>query len=172
MRTIIIILLAAAVSLAQEIRQIYGTGGSVVGTASTTTVRNLGVAGQAITGTASGDDVSNRSGYAEFLQSAGILLDAPIGPRPLPEAFAFPQNYPNPFNPATTLTFALPQEVHVSLDIYDILGRRAATLIDQTIPAGEYKYVFQAPGGLASGLYFAVLAAGEYRQVRKLMLLK
>jgi len=164
--------LICAASFAQEIRQIYGTGGSVVGPASSTEVRSLGVAGEPAAGHISGAGIAHGSGFADFFAATGILLDAPYGPQLLPEEFAFPQNYPNPFNPSTTLEFALPRDSQVRLVIYDVLGRVVTTLVDASLPAGRYVHHFQSPGSLASGLYFAVFDAGDYHQVRKLMLLK
>jgi subtilisin-like proprotein convertase family protein len=57
----------------------------------------------------------------------------------LPGTFALRQNYPNPFNPATSISFALPRATHARLDVFDVLGRRVATLIDSDMPAGFHK---------------------------------
>jgi hypothetical protein len=63
------------------------------------------------------------------------------------------QNYPNPFNPVTTISFALPTDGMVQMNVFDVLGREVASLVNEYLRKGEYKYVFDA-GDLASGIYF------------------
>lgn len=89
----------------------------------------------------------------------------------LPTEFRLEQNYPNPFNPSTTIQFAVPKASHVTIKIYDILGRQVATLVDEEYQAGHYKVMFEA-GDLASGLYVYQIQAGDFRATKKLMLLK
>jgi photosystem II stability/assembly factor-like uncharacterized protein len=81
------------------------------------------------------------------------------------------QNYPNPFNPNTTIKYILPKEGHVSITIYNILGSKVATLLNEYKPAGSYSIQFNG-SNLASGLYFYKLEAGLFTQVKKMMLLK
>ena len=90
---------------------------------------------------------------------------------PLPTAYALEQNYPNPFNPSTQIQFALPKASHVRLEVYNALGERIATLVDDTRQAGYYSEQFDATG-LASGLYFYRLQAGDFLDTKKLLLLK
>jgi hypothetical protein len=86
------------------------------------------------------------------------------------------QNYPNPFNPTTQIKYALPQPVDVSIIIYNSLGQRVKTLISQNQAAGNYNVLWDATNDagqkVGSGLYFYVLQAGEYRAVKKMMLVK
>jgi hypothetical protein len=90
----------------------------------------------------------------------------------VPCSFAMHQNYPNPFNPSTTICFDLPKQATVTLKIYDMLGREAATLINgETIQAGTTSRVWNA-SKMASGVYFCKLVAGSYTSVKKLLLLK
>ncbi len=79
--------------------------------------------------------------------------------------------YPNPFNPTTTISFALPERAFVSLKIYDALGREAAVLVDEELPAGRYSRRWDGRG-LTSGIYFCRLQAGAFVQTRKLLLLR
>ncbi len=94
----------------------------------------------------------------------------------LPTAFELRGNVPNPFNPQTSLTFALPQDAAVELDVYDAMGRRVAVLLRQTLPAGVHRAVWDGRrddgSPAASGLYFARLRAGSYEKTIKMTLLK
>jgi hypothetical protein len=94
----------------------------------------------------------------------------------LPEVFALHQNYPNPFNPVTTLRYDLPENGHVNITIYDMLGRQVKTLINQTQDAG-YKSVIWAGTDtnskpVSAGIYLYQIQAGEYLQTKKMVLLK
>ena len=89
----------------------------------------------------------------------------------MPEAFALHANYPNPFNPTTTIPFTVAQPSHVVLDVYDVAGRRVATLIDGTYPPGYYETPFDARG-LASGVYLYRIMMGDFQATRSLVLLR
>jgi hypothetical protein len=86
-------------------------------------------------------------------------------------AFGLAQNYPNPFNPSTNFKFAVSEPGHVTLKIYDMLGRETAVLVSKYIKAGEYNVSFNA-AGLSSGIYIARLQSGIQQSVRKIMLVK
>ena len=85
--------------------------------------------------------------------------------------FELHQNYPNPFNPATTISFYLPQSEEVKLTVFDITGRRVATLVDQPMNAGIHNQTFDA-SALSSGIYFYRLEAGSFSDVQKMTLIK
>jgi hypothetical protein len=89
----------------------------------------------------------------------------------IPLRFSLSQNFPNPFNPATTIRFTLARPVHVSLVVYNIVGQVVATLVDGPLGAGEHTATFE-PRSLASGIYLYRLTAGEFSEVRKLVLLR
>ncbi len=89
----------------------------------------------------------------------------------IPAQFVLLQNYPNPFNPSTTIRFSLPQREHVTLKVFDVLGREVATLVEGEMPAGEHAATF-APRDLAGGLYFYSLTAGQITKINKALLLK
>jgi hypothetical protein len=108
------------------------------------------------------------------------------------------QNYPNPFNPSTVIQYSIPtvisnrasserekslgdsspqksgirnDNVNVTLKIYDILGCEVATLVNQKQNPGNYEVTFNA-GNLVSGMYIYQLTAGDFREIKKLMLMK
>jgi hypothetical protein len=89
----------------------------------------------------------------------------------LPLTFELGQNYPNPFNPTTTIEFSLPKAGHVSLILYDMLGREIEKLVDGELAAGRYRAVWNARG-YATGMYVYRLQAGDYVAVKRLLLLK
>ena len=88
-----------------------------------------------------------------------------------PESIVLHPNYPNPFNPTTSLAFRLDRAGHVSLTVYDMLGRTIETLVDQWLPAGSHTYQWNAQGA-ASGLYVYRLESDHHTQSRKMMLLR
>lgn len=85
--------------------------------------------------------------------------------------FALNQNYPNPFNPSTSISFSLSSKSFASLKVYDLIGREVATIVSEELPAGSYSKRWNA-AALPSGVYFYRLQAGEFVQVKKLLLLK
>jgi len=89
----------------------------------------------------------------------------------VPGTFVLAQNYPNPFNPVTTINYQIGQSTQVRLQVFDVLGRHVATLVDGMQPIGTHTVTFDG-AGLASGLYMYRLNAGGTTQVKKMMLLK
>jgi hypothetical protein len=88
-----------------------------------------------------------------------------------PTEFSLSTNYPNPFNPTTTMEFAVPMTARVNLVVYNVMGRKVATLVDGWRDVGTYKAVFDG-SGMASGIYFARMEAGDFHQVHKMVLMK
>ncbi len=89
----------------------------------------------------------------------------------LPERVTLEANYPNPFNPVTTIAYGLDRAAEVRLAVYDVLGRRVATLVEGLMPAGRHAAVFDA-AGQASGLYFYTLETPARKLTRTMLLLK
>ncbi|MCP4580576.1 MAG: T9SS type A sorting domain-containing protein [candidate division Zixibacteria bacterium] len=89
----------------------------------------------------------------------------------LPTDFHLHQNYPNPFNASTTIEYELPYPEHVLIDIYDILGRRLATIVDLYQSAGYHQVIWQA-SNFSSGLFFCRIQAGDYTKTMKMQLIK
>jgi len=81
------------------------------------------------------------------------------------------QNYPNPFNPTTTISYYIPKSSNVTLKVYNILGSEVATLVNGFEKSGAKEIVFDA-SHLASGIYYYTIAAGEYRDTKKMVVVK
>ena len=88
-----------------------------------------------------------------------------------PIQFDLEQNYPNPFNPSTTIKFSVPTKQNVKIEVFDILGKSVANLVDEEILAGEYKLNFNA-SKLASGIYIYTIKTKTFNQSKKMMFLK
>jgi hypothetical protein len=103
------------------------------------------------------------------------VVDAPPVPPDtggnVPLVFALGQNYPNPFNSSTTIRYTVPTAQQVSLDVFDVLGRRVATLVDTYQPAAEYVIRFSGKE-LASGVYVYRLKVGGFAASRKMVLVR
>jgi len=89
----------------------------------------------------------------------------------LPDGFALDQNYPNPFNPTTNIRYSVPNSEHVTLKVYDMLGKEVATLVDGQQTAGSYVADFDA-ASLANGVYVYRLQAGSFSSAKKMVVLK
>ena len=89
----------------------------------------------------------------------------------MPTAFALNQNYPNPFNPTTIIKYALPKYIKIVIKVYDILGREVKTLVNEFQKAGYYNITFDG-SNYASGVYFYRIEAGEFKQSKKMVLVK
>jgi hypothetical protein len=89
----------------------------------------------------------------------------------VPEGYTLKQNYPNPFNPLTTISFSIPSSAFTSLKVYDILGNEVATLLNEEKQAGNYEIQFDA-SALKSGVYLYRLNAGNFSEMKKMILLK
>jgi flagellar hook assembly protein FlgD len=94
----------------------------------------------------------------------------------VPEDFRLYDNFPNPFNPETTIRFEIPEAADVNVEVYDILGTRVSTLVQQRLNAGSYAVRWN--GGTntgaraASGVYLCRMEASGYRAVVKMLLMK
>jgi predicted acyl esterase len=89
----------------------------------------------------------------------------------VPGLFELKQNFPNPFNPATTIEYSLGFANNVEIKVYDILGREAATLVNEYQQAGSHKILFNA-SSLSSGVYFYKIVSGSFQEVKRMVLVK
>jgi hypothetical protein len=103
-----------------------------------------------------------------------IPLSVPTGiqnTNTIADDFRLSQNYPNPFNPTTNINFDIKAKGMVTLKVFDILGNEVATLVNEELNTGGYNITFDA-ASYTSGVYFYELRAGEFRDVKKMLLVK
>jgi hypothetical protein len=89
----------------------------------------------------------------------------------VPSAFSLSQNYPNPFNPTTNINFSIPKSAFVTLRVYDMLGREVSSLVNTQMQAGNYTADWNAMDA-SSGIYFYTITAGDFKETKKMMLIK
>ncbi len=89
----------------------------------------------------------------------------------VPETYSLSQNYPNPFNPTTKINFSIPKQGFVTLKVYDVLGKEVKTLVNEQKPIGNYNIEFNG-SNLASGVYFYRLEAGDFKEIKRMILIK
>ncbi len=118
-------------------------------------------------------DASNN--FGEFSDPVYVVADirsATENAAQQPFEFKLERNYPNPFNPTTTISYSVAEQAHVSLVIYDVLGRAVKTLVNENRVPGVYDIVWDATdetgNSVATGLYFARFAGGDYQKSIKL----
>ena len=132
-------------------------------------ISSLLIAGQNKSGwvAVSGDTVW--IGKTSFVEPTNMNSDDPNVNAPL--SYELAQNYPNPFNPSTTISYSLPAREMVELVIYDTLGRKIATLVNEPKESGRHRVEFENPE-LSSGAYFYCFKAGNYVDTKKMVFLK
>lgn len=103
-------------------------------------------------------------------------VDPATLPAANPDEFSLSQNYPNPFNPSTVIGYTLPEKTHVEITVYDILGRRVKTLVDDVKTAGTQTAVWEGRDhrgrSVGAGVYCCVIRAGAFHAAQKMILLK
>jgi photosystem II stability/assembly factor-like uncharacterized protein len=109
-------------------------------------------------------------GEGRLFQLTESTLDATSHPT-VSNDFVLGQNYPNPFNPSTEIRYQLPEVGHVMLKVFDLLGREVATLVDEVQDTGS-KLVMFDPRGLATGVYYYTLVAGDIAQTKMMILIR
>ena len=103
----------------------------------------------------------------DYSYSKTIEVDVKI----IPAEFALLQNYPNPFNPTTTINFELPISSYVNISVYNSIGEKVSTIVNETLEAGRYSRVFDA-SELSTGIYFYRLTSGNNVFTKKMLLIK
>jgi len=96
--------------------------------------------------------------------------------RNIPDEFALLQNVPNPFNPVTSIQYRLPEQAHVLLSVYDILGRKVRTLVNETRDSGTYSVRWNGTTdsgeAVGSGVYIYELTTPQFISTRKMIIIK
>jgi hypothetical protein len=130
-----------------------------------------------------GDDMKGKLAAAKFMLWDGqdlpevnpMLGDDHTNPESAdsvtPDGYALEANYPNPFNPSTKISFTIPKADHVSLVVYDMLGKEVSTLIDSDLGAGTHTFTFDGKN-LASGTYIYRIRSGAFVQEKTMQLIK
>lgn len=117
------------------------------------------------------DDASNGYGWViDDLEIQGKLTSVNES-EDLPSDFKLQQNYPNPFNPITTIGFSLPKSSYVTLKVYNILGQEIMTIVNKELEAGYHTYKFSNTN-LSSGTYIYRIEAGNFKDSKKMMMIK
>jgi len=124
-----------------------------------------------ITGDLYSADGNNFNNIALYNPNGVIGIKSPNSANNIPVKYGLSQNYPNPFNPSTTIKYQIEMDGVVTLNIYDITGRRVKTLVDQYRKAGEYETSFNA-SDIASGVYIYRIQSGAFSSSKKMVLLK
>ncbi|HBQ60210.1 MAG TPA: hypothetical protein DD671_11470 [Balneolaceae bacterium] len=88
-----------------------------------------------------------------------------------PKSFELKQNYPNPFNPTTNIGYSVPNTAHVTLEVFNVLGQKVATLVNERQNPGRFNVTWDA-SNVSSGVYLVRMTAGSYVNTNKMMLIK
>jgi hypothetical protein len=111
---------------------------------------------------------------AELRNSGNAHIQSTIGGNKeasLPIAFGLAQNYPNPFNPSTTISYQLPKQSQVEISVFNALGQKVTTLVNEVQEAGYYTVTLNA-SNLSSGVYFYNIKSGDFSLTKKMLLMK
>jgi len=117
------------------------------------------------------DEFGNSVIDSQDVQFRNGIVGASYASENTPTVFQLAQNYPNPFNAFTSINYNLPYQSDVTIDIYNILGRKIETLINVKQDAGHHQVIWQADD-FSSGMYFYNIHAGDYSEKKKMVLLK
>jgi hypothetical protein len=165
---------AVGVTAQAQLAWVAITSGGQTGMSSTNYGAGLSV-GQPTVGPAASTSYQVVLGVWNAVTGTGTgVTEIPTGE--LPETFALAQNYPNPFNPVTQIAFDLPRATHAKLEIYNIVGRKVITLLDDKRSAGSYVADWDgrddSGNSVASGFYLYRLKTDDAVATRKMILLK
>jgi aminopeptidase N len=105
------------------------------------------------------------------LKSASLLVGATGNETQIPEKFSLYQNYPNPFNPVTVIKYDVPENSNVKISVYDATGKEVKTLVNEIKSAGKHEVMFNGVS-LSSGVYYYKIIAGNFSDIKKLVLVK
>ncbi len=116
----------------------------------------------------------NAAGWGDFSEVRSFSIQNPVsvfGEINTPLDYNLEQNYPNPFNPSTVIKYSIPQDGMVTLNVFNLLGEKVASLVNGLQQAGRYEVNFDA-SKLSSGIYLYTINAGSFNSVKKMVLMK
>ena len=113
-------------------------------------------------------DTAPDMGASESHEGWSDIEDEPLSRL---QTFSLNQNYPNPFNPTTMINYQLPMTSDVELSVYNLLGQKIATLVNESQRAGNHQVGWDA-SNQASGVYYYQIRAGEFQDVKKMILIR
>jgi len=114
--------------------------------------------------------IASWSGKILKTTNGGLTFIAKIN-NELPEKFVLYQNYPNPFNPSTNISFSIPANLFVKVQIFDINGKLVSEPVNENLGPGNYQVTYNA-NNTSSGIYYYRLSAGDFSETKKMVLLK
>jgi len=116
-----------------------------------------------------GDSLWSSETFGFYVDHNATDIEAVAGMQP--EKFTLFQNYPNPFNPETRIKYQVQRAGHVELNVYNALGQKVKTLVNEEKPSGTHSVTFDA-ADLASGIYYYQLKADGFNAVKKMLLVR
>ncbi len=149
-------------------RSIFGSGGLVV---SNDAYRLVGTLGQPAVGSTQGGGVTFNTGYWTRLNPFTPTAIEEIPDLGSPSGFVLAQNYPNPFASTTRIPFDVAEQTHVTLEVYDILGRRVVSLVDETLAPGRYEAPLESDG-LVAGMYLYRVRMADYEETKQMIIVR
>ena len=94
----------------------------------------------------------------------------------IPTSFSLSQNYPNPFNPVTSIGYTVPEEMYVTISIYNLIGQKIVDLVSEVQQKGHHKVMWDSKDAksnlVSSGVYFYSIKAGDHTALKKMVLMK
>ncbi len=111
------------------------------------------------------------SSFNAILEPLQMLTDVKSAKQSKPLSFSLSQNYPNPFNPSTLIEYQIPNDAHVKIKVFDVMGNQVAVLLNGNVSAGSHVIRFNG-SKLASGVYFYRIEAGGFSETKKFILIK
>ena len=108
---------------------------------------------------------------AQYVEPSDITDVDDDSKKDLPNKYSLSQNYPNPFNPSTLIEFSIPNRENVKLEVYNAIGQKISTILNQEMSAGNNSFSFDA-SNLSSGIYYYTIKSGNFSASRKMILLK
>ena len=149
-------------------RSTFGSGGQVV---ASDAYRLVGTLGQALSGTTQGRGLTFNAGYWTRLNPFTSTSFDNVADQGGPAGFALAQNYPNPFGGSTRIPFDVAETSHVTLEVFDILGRRVVALVDETLASGRYEAALESDG-LVAGMYLYRIRMAGFEQTKQMIIVR